>query len=237
MVRINKGADVPAVLSGKGAQEIAKLKKMKKAEILSYKFSSALYGHVTVKNALITLQNGKCCFCEAHVTHVAHGDVEHYRPKGGWMQKDGDKLTQPGYYWLAFDYSNLYFSCQKCNQVFKKNYFPLRVPSKRARTHRTNIAREEPLIVDLGAMDPALHITFNAEVAVGLTDVGKETIKRTGLNRKELVDDRLFFLRIMRSVAFAAEINSPGGHEALSQMQASVRPDSLYSLMMRCNFP
>ncbi|MCZ7556166.1 MAG: hypothetical protein M5R41_07185 [Bacteroidia bacterium] len=237
MVRINKGAGTPAVLAGKGAVETEKLKKCKKAELIAYAFSSKIYGHATVKDELKRVQHGKCCFCEARVAHVAHGDVEHYRPKGGWMQKTGDALHQPGYYWLAFEFSNLYFSCQKCNQVYKKNYFPLRNPSKRAKTHRTSISREEPLIVDIGTMDPSDHLSFNAKVAVGLTDVGKETIVRTGLNRKELLDDRLQYLRLMKHVAVAAKLDTVEGREALSALQDAMKANSLYSLMIQCNFP
>jgi hypothetical protein len=53
-----------------------------------------------------------------------------FRPKGGWVQNDGDALTQPGYYWLAYEWSNLLISCQLCNQEFKKNRFPLLNPTR-----------------------------------------------------------------------------------------------------------
>lgn len=66
-----------------------------------FEFKSSIYGHDSVKTALRTMQHGKCCFCEAKITHISYGDVEHYRPKGGHKQVESDKLTQPGYYWLA----------------------------------------------------------------------------------------------------------------------------------------
>jgi hypothetical protein len=53
----------------------------------------------------------KCAYCEADTTVVAHGDVEHFRPKSI-------------YWWLAYCYDNYLFSCQICNQVYKKNHFP-----------------------------------------------------------------------------------------------------------------
>ena len=44
---------------------------------------------------------------------VAHGDVEHFRPKSI-------------YWWLAFAFDNYLFSCQICNQTFKGDRFPIR---------------------------------------------------------------------------------------------------------------
>jgi hypothetical protein len=58
---------------------------------------------------------GKCAYCEAPTSAVAHGDVEHFRPKSK-------------YWWLAYCYDNYLFSCQICNQLFKKDEFPLEGP-------------------------------------------------------------------------------------------------------------
>jgi hypothetical protein len=54
---------------------------------------------------------GKCAYCEAPTDVVAHGDVEHFRPKSR-------------YWWLAYCYDNYLFSCQICNQTFKGDEFP-----------------------------------------------------------------------------------------------------------------
>jgi len=64
-----------------------------------FTFKSTIYGHATVKDALVAAQFAKCCFCEAKVGH--DGDVEHFRPKSGTRQHSGAPLLQPGYYWLA----------------------------------------------------------------------------------------------------------------------------------------
>jgi len=56
--------------------------------------------------------NSKCAYCEAHTKVVAHGDVEHYRPKSI-------------YWWLAYTYDNYLFSCQICNQTYKGANFPV----------------------------------------------------------------------------------------------------------------
>ncbi|RYD84312.1 MAG: hypothetical protein EOP84_05835 [Verrucomicrobiaceae bacterium] len=55
---------------------------------------------------------GKCAYCDAPTEAVAHGDVEHFRPKSSW-------------WWLACCYDNYVFSCQICNQSFKGDKFPI----------------------------------------------------------------------------------------------------------------
>lgn len=55
---------------------------------------------------------GKCAYCEAPTSVVAHGDVEHFRPK-------------TVYWWLAYCYDNYTFACQICNQTFKGDKFPI----------------------------------------------------------------------------------------------------------------
>ena len=56
---------------------------------------------------------GKCAYCESATSTVAYGDVEHFRPKSV-------------YRWLAYCYDNFSYSCQLCNQMYKKATF--RVP-------------------------------------------------------------------------------------------------------------
>jgi uncharacterized protein (TIGR02646 family) len=64
------------------------------------------------KNQLKKESNGKCAYCEAPTNTVAHGDVEHFRPKSV-------------YWWLAYCYENYSYSCQICNQVYKSDKFPI----------------------------------------------------------------------------------------------------------------
>jgi hypothetical protein len=55
---------------------------------------------------------GKCAYCESPTDTVAHGDVEHFRPKSK-------------YWWLAYCYDNYLYACQICNQVHKGDEFPV----------------------------------------------------------------------------------------------------------------
>jgi hypothetical protein len=61
----------------------------------------------------------KCAYCEAPTSTVAHGDVEHFRPKSI-------------YWWLAYRFDNYLFSCQICNQIYKGDSFPYSGPSRLA---------------------------------------------------------------------------------------------------------
>ncbi len=54
----------------------------------------------------------KCAYCESPTKVVAHGDVEHFRPKSV-------------YWWIAYCLENYSYSCQICNQVHKKDLFPV----------------------------------------------------------------------------------------------------------------
>lgn len=63
----------------------------------------------------------KCAYCES----IEALDVEHYRPKGRIDNINGVELYNPGYYWLAYEWSNLIPSCIKCNREGgKHNKFP-----------------------------------------------------------------------------------------------------------------
>jgi len=85
-------------------------------------FDSALYGHEDIKKALIKAQFDKCCFCEAKVTHIAYGDVEHFRPKAAYRQEKGDPLVYPGYFWLAYIGTICYFLVNCAIRDTKKIY-------------------------------------------------------------------------------------------------------------------
>lgn len=65
------------------------------------------------KKQLKAETHNKCAYCEADTAVVAHGDVEHFRPKSR-------------YWWLAYCYDNYLYSCQICNQSFKGDLFTIR---------------------------------------------------------------------------------------------------------------
>jgi hypothetical protein len=102
---------------------------------------------------------GKCGYCEGKAAHVAHGDVEHFRPK-------------TIYWWLAYCYDNYVFACQICNQSHKGSNFPLggaRLPEPQTPADLAElVASIAPDPLDAGAVD-AFRAAARAERA-GLPD-------------------------------------------------------------------
>lgn len=251
MIRIRRPHPAPDILRIKG-------KNKRRGHSLSYTrdtanyrsgqrkfdFYSGIYGHRTVKAALTSMQHEKCAYCESKLTHIAYGDVEHFRPKGGFTQQPGDALLRPGYYWLAYEWPNLLFSCQLCNQRYKKNLFPLLDPASRATNHHDDIARESAVFIDPSAEDPETSITFRAEVARGVDpdNRGDDTIAALDLNRRELLERRrdrytgqkLLFQLILVASAQPDNVQLAGlardAERALSQAQAD---DAEYAAMVR----
>jgi uncharacterized protein (TIGR02646 family) len=206
VIRIQKSNTPPAILRQRGRRETRRLKALYDASPDEYNqgkslpIDRAIYGAAAVKDALRKDQHEKCAFCESKFSHVGYGDVEHLRPKRGYKQHSRDRLRYPGYYWLTYEWSNLFYSCQLCNQRFKKNLFPLQNPRQRARSHHHDIGAEKQLLVDPTMVDPSQFVTFRDEYAhpVRRNSIGRTTIAVLGLNRKELIEVRRDLLRTIR---------------------------------------
>ncbi len=197
MIKIKKGATKPLVLNRSGVCKLTSETNVNNAlysgdptaydnGVSKFEFDSDIYGHTNIKNSLIKSQFGKCAFCENNVISVAYGDVEHFRPKKGYMQNTKDSLHYAGYYWLAYDWKNFLFSCAICNQREKKNLFPLIDPHKRAKNHLSDIRFEKPYFIDPSQENPRFMIKFKGATAVGIdkNKRGKKTIEALNLNRK-----------------------------------------------------
>ena len=160
------------------------------------------YRHIEVKNALEEVFNFKCCYCERRLID-GDFDVEHYRPKG--RPKECAPNTHFGYYWLAYEWSNLYPSCEKCNQPRKDrggrsrqgtgrtsgkhHSFKLATPTNRATNHTSNLNLEDPLLLDPCADRPENHISFDVNgkvLSISACPRGQETIYTIGLDRSSL---------------------------------------------------
>jgi hypothetical protein len=212
MIQVRKPAAAPAILLTRGATATQTLCKEYDSSPEDYNsgaktfddFDRSIYAADEVKDALRTAQHDKCAFCESKVTHISYGDVEHYRPKAGYRQRHADPLRRPGYYWLAYDWANLFFCCQLCNQRFKRNLFPLKDGRRRARPHKRTHDKEEPLFIN-PSQDPAVFLEFRRHYvhAVGGCREGETTIEALGLNREELAEkraDRLGLLKPLMTI-------------------------------------
>ncbi|UOQ70258.1 hypothetical protein [Hymenobacter cellulosilyticus] len=221
---------------------------------------ATLYNIPAIKARLIADQKEKCCYCEGKLLHIGYGDVEHYRPKNGFKQSPTTKLEKPGYYWLAYQWTNLLFTCKRCNGGHKRNYFPLaNHPAGRAYCHHDDLGQEQPLLLHPVLDNPADHIRFRRAVAVGKTARGRATITICGLNRKHTLERRRTHLAHMEShdlmadkdittmsaTDLAREIAKCGTAQALVRriLQARAIRDQAaldsaeYAGMVRANFP
>jgi hypothetical protein len=154
---------------------------------------------------------GRCAYCESYIADFQHGDIEHFRPKKALTDEndvpvvvrtpDGEELKHPGYYWLAYKWSNLLPSCITCNQpgqegIGKRNRFPLE--GGKYAINEDEVAEERPLLfnpIDPNDEDPEEH--FGVDLDSGLMTMkggsmrANTCIKVFGLNiRDQLVNER-----------------------------------------------
>jgi 5-methylcytosine-specific restriction endonuclease McrA len=180
-----------------------------KADLLitthSHKLKVACYRDTTIES-LMTLYNDKCAICER--LRGTELEIDHYRPKKERNNNSGTEYNQTGYYWLAYEWSNLIPLCSKCNKN-KSNKFPLRSwdNTNRISSHNNintlnpfnpyNLdwlqSQELPLMINPEFdKNPERHFIFHSNGrVVGRTEEGDETIKICKLNRKDLIRERL----------------------------------------------
>lgn len=237
MIRINKTANIPNILSptGIGATETLNLENAYIANpklynsrvgvparnIVKFQFYNNVYGDDTVKTQLKIDQHHKCCFCEAKFSDNSFGDVEHFRPKGAYKRNGNGSLTYPGYYWLAYDWNNLMYSCEICNRSFKKNLFSLgnETTRKPNHTHANLLTNEDRLLINPNEEDPSTFITFKEEVPVPVNGSlkGSTSIKAYGLER--LNNTRLEHIKTLSLALKFSDIDPANNNQVSLAMQ------------------
>lgn len=221
MIRILRSATTPAVLSGRGVESTLKLCALYDKGEREFTFSYGVYAHASVKASLIEAQHGKCCFCERRVG--TDGDVEHFRPKGGVRQSPDAPLEKPGYYWLAYDWDNLFLSCGPCNSRNKRNLFPLAKGTSRSKHHKDDHRCEAPLFVNPAADDPQSFIGWRSEVPIALNDRGETTIRALGLDRRALLDIRREHLvTFAKLIHWSSELRAKGIVDVAAKIDHSI---------------
>lgn len=143
----------------------------------------------------------KCWYCETKDLRFDY-HVDHFRPKGRVKNKGSAK--EPGYWWLAFDYTNFRLSCGYCNTPHKGDdgqtrgkwdQFPLKKGSARALGPEPDYYLDEdvPLLLDpTKRSDPGL-LSFDDEgLARPLYDDGFANLKaRTSIDILNLNEVRI----------------------------------------------
>lgn len=137
--------------------------------------NTSLYKGEDVKIQLLNDYHSKCVYCECRL-NGDYGHIEHFRPKGGYTVPPSNKLITPGYYWLAYDWTNLLLSCSACNSTYKKNHFALVDESKRDIPHK-NISKEVALLINPSEEDPSSHIKFHQHILAPKLIGGKESVR------------------------------------------------------------
>ena len=238
MTRVTKPEQAPRILRDRGQRTTEANQQAFENGERTFRFDSSLYGAKSVKNTLIKAQHGKCAFCESQIRHISHGDVEHFRPKGGVRQSDGDPLERPGYFWLTYVWQNLFLACQLCNQSFKKNLFPLADPTRRARSHLDDLMAEQPMLIHPADEEPSALIGFREEIAFPIDDDprARTTIEVVGLNREAMVEQRFDHLTPFKRLREVLPLLPPESNEArdiLALFEAATRPRAQYTSMIR----
>lgn len=188
-------------------------------QAIDFGFPFARYTDPEVKRTLRQLFDGKCAYCESIYAGTQPMDVEHWRPKSE-VHVDGPAKKEPGYYWLAAAWSNLYPSCIDCNRarsqfdrlegkninLGKANQFPIRGPrclptpdyEPDSREVMDALRAEDPLLIDPCAEDPEPFFTYDSRGVVlprapsgPDAERARESIRVYALNRSELVNQRL----------------------------------------------
>jgi uncharacterized protein (TIGR02646 family) len=274
MIRVRKTLAAPAILIGDGAVETNLLNAaytanphlytsaqgVKNRSLTPMTIQSAIYGDATVKDLLKSDQHEKCCFCEASFSETSYGDVEHFRPKLAYKKTGTKGYVYPGYYWLAYDWSNLLYSCEMCNRTYKKNEFPLGNELTRTlfHNHINPVAGEDRLLIDPTIEDPADFIMFKQEVPVAVNGnaKGAKTIEVLKLDRMN--DTRLKHIKALQAILVLTNIDTNNEQQLSNVLNTlniprdklivaienanevfnnAAKDNAKFASCVRCNFP
>ncbi len=173
-----------------------------------------LWGERPVRDALWGMQNGRCCYCERLRDSIRESDIEHFRPKAAIDGEDGY-----GYWWLAYDWNNLFFSCRMCNQHYKKTKFP--IAALRATPRTVDLNDEKAMLIDPALESPEDSIGFdwshvpNQVVPYGIgsnANRGNTTIEVCGLDRQQVCGERYAVLGMLKRLAKAMLLSLEQGN-------------------------
>ncbi len=190
MIRVKK--DYSRIPGGLATNAAERRREAALKEGNRHNFSAYYYSGKSVRRHLREIYRNKCAYCECRIDEGAAWQVDHFRPK----KKLAEDKSHPGYYWLAYEWSNLLLSCPICNRK-KSNQFPIRgirvrVPHVKRTEWRADfptLLAEAPLLLNPELDDPEDHITFLPNGIIEVKDgslQGRETVRICDLNRESL---------------------------------------------------
>lgn len=152
------------------------------------------YRDKAVYDAFEKIFHRKCAYCEAIDNTL---DVEHFRPKAGVAEEP----LHDGYYWLAYEWTNLLPSCTACNKCLKDRgqgpgrgksvQFPLRAGSPRAFLPTDKLEEEQRLLLNPCEDEPNEHLRLLPDgMLEPKTEMGQTSIDVYFLNQTTKVSRR-----------------------------------------------
>ena len=198
MISLTRGRAAPAVLKKKSPARRRAEKtirgKIEAGQAPLEEDFEPLWRRPLVKQQLVKMQNHRCCYCERLRDPTHESDVDHFRPKTEVSDKTPSK---PGYWWLAYDWKNLLFTCKTCNEKYKRAKFPIR--GTRATSPNDSLKKEDALLIDPANDDVEGTIGFDPHPSAGVVFLhgvgaqrkrGDTTVNVLHLNRPELLTER-----------------------------------------------
>lgn len=193
MIRVDRGAE-PAGLPAIRAQSLETALAKHAASQAIDREKDLPDSYREYAETLWRAQHLKCAYCET-LEQVKRNDVEHFRPAGRALRTKG--VADPGYWWLAYTWTNLLFSCRNCNQAGGKlDWFPLEEGSVPLAPLEEAPGRELATLIDPAAESPLDHIEFTHQlvdhrsrwIPRGKTARGQRTVQILDLTRVSLTE-------------------------------------------------
>jgi len=171
-----------------------------------FNFRGDIFGDDEIRRILRQMQENKCCYCEKRLDERI-GEIEHYRPKSAYKENEISASNKPGYYWLAYEWSNLLLACRSCNNI-KLEIFPIKYEYNRILHHGLNINKEDALILNPTIHRPRRHLKFiGASIfSKNESQLGYTTIRVLQLDREVLVELRRERIKIINGILDSIEL-------------------------------
>lgn len=188
-----------------------------------------------VRDSLDRLFHYKCAYCENLITTENPGNIDTFRPKNGVVDLDG--IIYPDHYWwLAYEWENLYLTCEICNQR-KGSRFPIRKKRAAPGDRGEALLREDALLLDPCVDYPEEHLVFDESgVVTSATEKGSTTIQILDLNRSSTVNSRAETYRSLASAwqsLLASEKDPARLNERSQMLHDLVDPTKPFAAMRR----